>query len=751
MKRQHVMTGLGCIIGCLSAVVSAAPPHFEGFESPGFVSGAFPALTSQNWNNYTSSLTRVTSGTNGIASKTGVAHGKVDSTVLAAPPDDFSGVFSRLGGYSSSFNGGFQSSLDVYIDLSLPTVAGNTYGWDLSTAVSNQAGAHRRDFIFHAAADASDAVATVLIAASNNSGFAVRQDLDTLNHYEITSSGWYTFEWNFLNVGGVLAVHMILRDAAGTFLWQEIRSDPSDLIATVVGGNRYMWFTFIESDSLHIDNTSLGAGAKLTLVADDACYGAAEDTITVTIEMTDAITNVVGLQCFLAYDDSVLQLDDVSPGGGVFSQTVYECSPDETFPLAAACTPTSGLIDFAVGVDPFANPLGTSADSALVELTFTVLADACNVADLVSFRAGPPVTQLSDPLGTAILPQLVDLAAVTIDSVAPTFTLACPLPDITVNADAGTCEAAGTTVNPAVQTATDTCDAMPAVSFVRSDGKPLLSDAYEAADSPITIAWTTTDDCGNSAFCAQTVVVNGVNDLIVDVRLEGAFTGTWTRCVRFEFYDEPFGTPVIVDEELTFINGLAAAANLEVPCGFYDCLTARDPLHTLRRTDSDDFAIVGLNYDADFTGGDALIGGNLNGDFYIDILDFGVFVSEYGSAYGTPSTTCGTPYPHADISGDVAGAVDVADFSFISLNFLKTHDANCSGLAGVSAPAPAGSWQQAPQVAAALQADGPVMRISVRALREEGMADLIVADVNHDGWLDGKDMAAFLSSSQSRH
>ncbi|MBX7131169.1 MAG: hypothetical protein K1X67_00675 [Fimbriimonadaceae bacterium] len=259
--RQHWQRGLGAMIVLGAAACAlAGPPHFEGFEDPGFVSGV-----ASNWNDYNSSLTRVLSGTGGILSRSGAAHGLINSTSLPAPPNDWTGAFTRLGGYSSTFGGGYTASLSVYINLSDPAVVANTYGWDLSTASNTQGGAHRRDFVFHTASNGSG---QVLVGASNNSNFTRRNDLGSINHYTITQSGWYTFEWVFRDQAGSLAVDLNLRNDSGVWLWSETRNDPSDLISTIVGGNRYMWFTFLEVDTLAIDDTSVESAASAGMPVD---------------------------------------------------------------------------------------------------------------------------------------------------------------------------------------------------------------------------------------------------------------------------------------------------------------------------------------------------------------------------------------------------------------------------------------------------------------------------------------------------
>ena len=255
----------------------------EDFENPAFMADNSGNGQHLGWNGYTSPMSRANSGDQGITSSEGSAHAVID----AANSSSFTGAFSRLGGYSNSFGDGFTVSADVYIDLTDSEVGADTYGWDLSVAASGQTGSHLRDFIFHAASDASG---NVLIAGSNNSSFARRNDLASLNHHEISNSGWFTFEWNFRDSAGSLAVDLILRDASGTFLWKETRYNAADLIATLAGGNRYMWFTFIEAEKLALDNV------KLIRPLPVSCTAASGDlfpvgTTTVTCSVIDSCGN----------------------------------------------------------------------------------------------------------------------------------------------------------------------------------------------------------------------------------------------------------------------------------------------------------------------------------------------------------------------------------------------------------------------------------------------------------------------------
>jgi predicted outer membrane repeat protein len=157
-----------------------------------------------------------------------------------------------------------------------------------------------------------------------------------------------------------------------------------------------------------------------------------------------------------------------------------------------------------------------------------------------------------------------------------------------------------------------------------------------------------------------------------------------TRCIEFKLFDAAApDDPLVLSQEMNFHirDGFPAvgSATVSLPAGDYTCITARDPLHTLRQN-CETFALDGTRYVADFTGdpatgGNRLTGGNLNGDDYIDILDYSAFVDQFGMDYGTGNTTCETTGPHADITGD--GLVDMADFSFIQINFLQSSDPPC--------------------------------------------------------------------------
>jgi len=224
------------VVALSAGMASADQVYFQGFE-----------LDASGWNAFDSPVTRVPSGTGGIASASGSFHATVGSAAQT-------GAFTRFDGYRSTFGAGFTAELAVYLDTGM--AAGEGFDW--SVAANGQDGNHQRDFIFHVAKDTS--TGKLLVAGSNNSNFETREDLDTLsNFYEVTDSGWYTLQSMFYDNGaGVLAVDLNLIDTVGNILFTETRSSALDIIATEVGGNRYGWLTFVDvADGLAIDDTTL--------------------------------------------------------------------------------------------------------------------------------------------------------------------------------------------------------------------------------------------------------------------------------------------------------------------------------------------------------------------------------------------------------------------------------------------------------------------------------------------------------------
>jgi hypothetical protein len=230
----------------------AAPVHFEGFENPAWTAGQ-----SGNWQNYLGGdIQRVTSGTNGITSSSGSAHAEIfnlstQTDVFGNPSLGAGSPYTQFGGYSSTFSGGFVTSLDVYLDTSWS----NGQGFDWSSAVNNQSGAHLRDFIWHVGVVNN----SLLVNASSNSDINYNSwKLENENggtNYTVGSSGWYSLQTEFYDDSGLLVVDFNLLDSTGSEIFSLTRTT-SDSISTDVGGNRYGWMVYNNIEGLAVDNTS---------------------------------------------------------------------------------------------------------------------------------------------------------------------------------------------------------------------------------------------------------------------------------------------------------------------------------------------------------------------------------------------------------------------------------------------------------------------------------------------------------------
>jgi hypothetical protein len=449
----------------------------------------------------------------------------------------------------------------------------------------------------------------------------------------------------------------------------------------------------------------------LTLAGGHPCLAATDTTLRVRVNLTGATSIINSGQFFLAYDNTVLGFVSAQPGDPPFVLEILE-SVDQT----------QGTIDYLVSA-PFGSN-GTMQDTTMAVLTFNVIGERCAGAPLVWFRTHTPPTRLATNMpGQTFTPALVDLAPIAIDRTGPVIT--CPA-DISAPADAGGCTfTSGPIASPPV---TDNCDPAPTISGARGDGHP-FTDPFPAGSTAIT--WTAHDACGNTSTCVQHVLVSGVNLVEVTVEFPGLDPGPITRCISLDLAECGGSGHAHADQVLTFTGGVATGT-VPVPCGHYTCAGARDTLHSLRRTDSS-FHVDGTHYSASFTGARALRGGNLNADGFIDIFDFGAYVGAFAATYGSGDTTCATPVPHADLSGD--GVVSMPDFTFIQINFLATDDAPCCppitplhrGGGGGGGNGGGGS---------------PRASISLAEARAMGL-DLSRSDLNHDGVVDARDLVIF--------
>ncbi|MHC5004706.1 MAG: hypothetical protein ACYTJ0_16455 [Planctomycetota bacterium] len=215
---------------------------------------------------------------------------------------------------------------------------------------------------------------------------------------------------------------------------------------------------------------------------------------------------------------------------------------------------------------------------------------------------------------------------------------------------------------------------------------------------------------------------------------------TFVRCIVFTLFDADTTDSLTIETEIEFTDGAALGVDLG-DCAGFDCVAVYDPLHTLVRTAPITFG-GGGSCVLDLTGPNALVGGNANGDAFIDILDFGFFIARFGTMPGA-DTDCMPTDLHLDFSAD--GVVDTADYTFIASGFFLSDDGACVG--GTEAAGPAGAG---PEWLVGRRHDaGPRERISVAELVSLGLDELIAGDLNRDGWLDEADVAQFVQQAGS--
>jgi hypothetical protein len=235
-------------VAALPAAASAAAPpapYSNGFENTGDGMAWGSADTQAMFD-----VTRVPSGNGGITSASGSWH------ATAAQNTGSLVQLARLGGYTGTFPaGGYTTSIDVYLDMTLANGT-DDLRFDWSSAINDASATptHRRDFIFNVGTSiAGNVPGQFVISASNNTpGWPANPGRDP---FTISASGWYTFQHTFRDAGaGVLAVDMSVLDSAHAVLHTWTLSDPTDIIGSTVGGNRYGYLTVNDFPTLALDN-----------------------------------------------------------------------------------------------------------------------------------------------------------------------------------------------------------------------------------------------------------------------------------------------------------------------------------------------------------------------------------------------------------------------------------------------------------------------------------------------------------------
>jgi len=499
-------------------------------------------------------------------------------------------------------------------------------------------------------------------------------------------------------------------------------------------------------------------------VEDDDCCFEPSTTFPVHVKKTAGADSITGAQFVVYYDPDCV--DFVSA----------ELHADYPLLLYQEHDPVIGMFFMAVGIQPFSGN-GTSGPATFATLYFHCKGPCINCQICLGDAVNPPNTVLTNDKGEEVTMMSWgcsnngDACETDMDCEEGAYCgCSCMIiqvgdqmivtpPNALVNSDCMMNTAVVTWDTPAYMW--DECD--DPVDLAGPDGVwGTLDDLCYAVHDPLSPEDQMSDAYlmtliegggefaqGVTTFCCEvpmgvcempplaecwTVDVSDQNslDVIVQYSPEMAM-GPYVRGIIFELFWDCYHDPVVECKDMTFgppfdFVGKSTEV-LKVLKGEYMCMTARDPLHTLRSVDMpivcEGNSLVAAFHGDPELGGNWLINGNLNGDHHIDILDFGLFLAQYMMAMPA-DTPCGTAGPNADINGD--GVVNSEDFSFIAMNFIaESKDACCDD--------PTSNWK-----------GDPVLSLPMKEARLLGIP--ASADFNHDGVLDRDDMALFMQGDQ---
>lgn len=460
--------------------------------------------------------------------------------------------------------------------------------------------------------------------------------------------------------------------------------------------------------------------------ANPACHEVGS-TVTVGVVVGASRTPLVGGQFLIEFDPACVQV--VSLGAG------SDCDIASPYSLLVASSYDNTLGIAFVGVSvPLGNG-GVSVGATMACLAFEKIG-ACAECDFCFDSNNPLNTYLSDFNGQSVAPNFVNGGCSSNVRSPGVITFNCPA-DVVTNAD---CDGTTTAVTWDPVAANDDCEGSLSLNCtaIHDGGLPvshLISAGGVFPEGVTNFFCSATNSCGLSEICQWFVFVDDAVTMDVSLQLSPFMEpNEITRCIEFELYSDCVQVPEIVTVPMTFNlpGSLSGGANefVKVPRGQYSCITARDPVHTLRSVaipvclPNGKLEIV---FEGDpLFGGNWLVGGNLDRSPVIDILDFGVLVSQY-LTLRDPDITCdqvaNPAFKHADINGD--GVVDIVELVFVMINFLDQDKDSCC-----ETPMGAG-----------------ITQIFNSQLIAMGLQNLTVADLNHDGMVSVSDVQALLQGA----
>ena len=424
--------------------------------------------------------------------------------------------------------------------------------------------------------------------------------------------------------------------------------------------------------------TYIAAVSVLALTNDAGACNHAGGKVNVDATLSGVISPIDSGQIYISWNPANLRLDSITAGDAPFDQL-----PLHTINQSAG---TALLVtSIALGQTPV-----SVISKVVARMHYTVLGGTCNGSgtDVQFFPDGTLPTEFTDGFGSKLVPALVASSGFKVDDTSPVFSNVPAA--VSVNADAG--EGAFARVSLIAPTATDACGAVTQASS-RSDGAAM--NAMYAVGTT-TVTWSATDLCGNTSTATTSVTVKPYNTARFQVQYVGVNGGAATRSFVTTMRGPQISLPSTVNG-VSIANGAGEFFVTNAPIDNYFCATVEDAASTLRRRVS--VTDAGTEWLVVVT----LVSGDVINDEVIDVLDWGAYV---------------VLNANADLNMD--RSINGNDGAMIINNFGQRGDTACGS-----------SFTDSPE---------PVTSISIAELVDRGMADLVAADLNNDGWLDMADV-----------
>jgi hypothetical protein len=228
-----------------------------------------------------------------------------------------------------------------------------------------------------------------------------------------------------------------------------------------------------------------------------------------------------------------------------------------------------------------------------------------------------------------------------------------------------------------------------------------------------TVTWTATDAAGNTATASRTVTVEPYQLLDATIELKGFGILPMTRTVRVVAGGQPTLHTVNLSETVPLPGSTQTGAvrgtvqGIHVPVSpSLGCVAAKDTLHSV--TGVSPSSVSGVRWTSSHT----LYQGDSNDDDMVEIVDYGLWLSDFIALHGADVARDA----RSNFNGDTK--VTTADFGYVGVNFFRVGESCTPGAVPPT----------------------PRERITVKDLRRAGLGELAAMDLNRDGWFDLRDM-----------